>query len=138
MRGMRVIVPALVSMAVLSGCEETGFNPTIDASAFQGPVITLRGTVRSAIDGSPVDGARIRLYAPGRPYRYPFTLVSSTTTSGGSYLLRLPSSFPSPSDCLGLRLSARAAGYDPAGDVAGVLCTPELQEFDFTLSPTGF
>lgn len=139
MRGMRAFTLALLSVVALSGCEETSFDPTtISASAFQGPALTLTGTVRSAIDGSPVQGARIRLFGPGDPYAYPYTVVWTETTSGGSFSLRLPSSFPSPGDCLGLRLSARAPGYAPEANEAGVICTPSPQEFDFTLSPAGF
>jgi hypothetical protein len=100
-----------------------------------GPTLTFTGTVRSAANGSPVAGAKIRLYAPGEPFDFPYTVASTMTTSGGSYILRLPSEFNQLGNCEVWHLSARAYGFDAEGDVVGILCTAETQEFDFTLNP---
>jgi hypothetical protein len=125
-----------VALGVLVGCQgATPFDPVTGPEAFGGPVLTLRGTVRSAEDGTPVSGAQIRIYAPGRPFSFPFTQASTITTDGGSYVLRLPTSFGRGPSCAVWRLSARAPGFSTEGDVGGLLCTSNPQEFDFELDP---
>ena len=126
----------VMALGVLVGCEDAiPFDPVTGPEAFGGPVLTLRGSVRSAVDGSPVEGAQIRIYAPGRPFSFPFTAASTITTDGGSYLLRLPTSFGTGPSCAVWRLSARAPGFSTEGDVGGLLCTSDPQDFDFELNP---
>jgi hypothetical protein len=126
----------VVALGAFVGCEASApFDPVTGPEAAGGPVLTLRGSVRSAADGSPVEGAQIRIYAPGRPFSFPFTAASTLTTVGGSYLLRLPTSFGTGPSCAVWRLSARAPGFSTEGDVGGLLCTSDPQQFDFELDP---
>jgi hypothetical protein len=126
----------LTALGVLVGCEASApFDPMTGPEAAGGPVLTLRGRVVSAEDGSPVPGAQIRIYAPGKPFTFPFTAASTIATDGGSYLLRLPTSFGDGPSCAVWRLSARAAGFTTEGDVGGVLCTSDPQDIDFELDP---
>jgi hypothetical protein len=125
----------LVSLAALAGCETSISEPLTGPIVTGGPTLTFQGTVRSARDGSPVSGAKIRLYAPGEPFDFPFTVAATETTPGGSYILRLPAEFNQLGNCEVWHLSARAYGFDAEGDVAGILCTAETQQFDFTLVP---
>lgn len=135
MRTTRTAYLILASLVALWGCEaNTAFEPITGPVVSGGPTLTFRGTVRSR-DGVPVVGARVRLYAPGDPFEFPYTVASTFSTTGGAYILNLPSEFSLSANCDVWHLSARAFGYGPEGDVAGILCTSDVQEFDFTLIP---
>ena len=126
----------LAFAVALSGCHDGVFNPPYDADVIGGPVLTLRGTVTSAADGTPVGGAIIRLYSPGKPFQFPYSAALTSSSVGGSYLLQLPASFGRGDNCEVFRLSARALGFTPDSESAGVLCTSETQEFNFVLTPS--
>ena len=128
----------LASILVLGGCADGSFSTIIGPIVAGGPELSFRGTVRSSLTGEPIQGAKIRLYAPGDPFEFPYTAASAQTSVGGAYLLRLPASLGLGDNCEVWRLSARAVGFEANSEIEGVLCTTETQEFDFFLTPVVF
>jgi hypothetical protein len=126
----------LASILLLGACQSDATAPLLGPIITDGPELTFRGTVRSST-GAPVSGARVRLYAPGEPFEFPYTVVSGETTVGGSYLLRLPAELSLGDACGVWRLSARAIGFESTEGVQGLLCVTAAQEFDFVLTPVG-